>query len=96
MMKVDVGNAFNSGNWRSIQKSLMMIDTPSYPATIIDIYLVERSPWYDTYDIPKVNVISVSIPWGFLPGPLLRNIMNNNVLPVPWTRKAGSENLKYD
>ncbi|CAD7084849.1 unnamed protein product [Hermetia illucens] len=88
VVTLGVRDAFNSGNWNPIRKSLATITVPTYLAAIIDSYLHEPSLWYNTDDGPKKYVVSAGIPQNSVLGPLLWNIMYNDVFKLPFSEEA--------
>ncbi|CAD7080109.1 unnamed protein product [Hermetia illucens] len=84
VVTLDVKNAFNSANWNLIRKSLAKVGIPAYLAAIVDSHLTERRLWYDTDDGSQEYVVSAGVPQDSVLGPLLWNIMYNDVLnPLP-------------
>ncbi len=77
---LDIRNAFNTANWGHIMKALRELKVPEYLLKTLDSYFKDRVLVYDSEDGPKEYNITSGVPQGSVLGPILWNVMYNNVL----------------
>lgn len=82
VITLDVQNAFNTADWKCIRRTLGRINTPPYLMKILESYLTGRKLRYYTDEGFKYHEVSAGVPQGSVLGPLLWNIMYNDVLQV--------------
>lgn len=80
VITLDVKNAFNSANWGKIMRALSEMHVPEYLIRIIANYFEGRILIYDTEAGPKTFNITGGVPQGSVLGPLLWNVMYNDIL----------------
>lgn len=72
---LDVKNAFRSGDWNLLRKSLTKIYISPNLAAIFNSY--------ETDDEPQDFIVSTGVPQSSIPGPVLSNTIYNRVINVP-------------
>jgi len=75
----DVANAFNTSRWRKIAEALNRKKTPPYLMRVIYNYLSERKL---SYGKSKSKTLSCGVLQGSVLGPLLRNVMYDDLLSL--------------
>ena len=82
IVSLDIKNAFNSAKWECIHEALLKLQVPNYIRRILKNYLKDRILVYDTEDGQKEYKITGGIPQGSVLGPLLWNIMYDNIFKL--------------
>lgn len=80
VVTLDIKNAFNSANWRFVRRALVKMKTPAYLLEIIDSYFNNRRLRYVSENGIEFYDITAGVPQGSILGPLLWNIMYDEVL----------------
>lgn len=83
VVTLDVKNAFNSANWDHIYRALARMEVPNYILALITSYFTERKLIYESDNGVEQYNITAGVPQGSVLGPLLWNIMYNEVLNLP-------------
>lgn len=79
VVTLDVTNAFNTARWDKIVEALNRKNTPAYLMRVIHNYLSERTLVYGKNGI---RTLSCGVPQGSVLGPLLWNVMYDDLLSL--------------
>lgn len=82
VIALDIKNAFNSANWGHILSSLQKIGAPLYIVRILDDYFRNRLLLYESDEGTKTYNVSSGVPQGSVLGPMLWNVMYNEVFEL--------------
>lgn len=80
IVTLDIKNAFNSGKWESIVRSLSHRNIPMYLQSVVKSNFEERLLNFETASGTQSHHISAGVPLGSVMGPLLWNIVYDGVL----------------
>lgn len=96
---MDVRNAFNSVSWPAVAVALLRLEIPGYLYKILGSHLLNRVLVYDTEVGWKCFHIASGVPQGSILGPVLWNVMYDEVLrlevPVGWRSSALLTTLRW-
>ena len=79
IVTLDVKNAFNTANWMHVKGAVSRTRAPPYVKKMVHSYLSERSLEYNSDEGVKTHVVTAGVPQGSVLGPLLWNLMYDQI-----------------